>query len=68
MQIKQAIQERSRPLCITQMQSHTGFPASLANENEEIDQLLIENVFEVSELRSNHHVNSKDLKKKISIT
>ncbi|MEJ1274732.1 amelotin [Cricetulus griseus] len=50
------------------IRSHTGLPGPLAQGNDEIDRLLIDTVLEVSEFHKKHHVNSKDLKKDISIT
>lgn len=47
---------------ITHICFHTGLPDSLAQENEETNQLLIENVLEASKFYEKHPVNSKDLK------
>lgn len=40
----------------------------LAQENDEIDLLLIENELEASEFHEKHHINGKDLKNKNSTT
>lgn len=67
-QLQQKIRNRSYPLYITHIRSHTGLPGPLAQGNNEIDQLLIGSVLEASEFHKKHHVNSKGLKKEFSIT
>ena len=68
-QLQQAIRNQSYPLHIAHIQSHTGLPVLLAQGREEIDQLLIRDVLEVSNFHENHHVNiKKGLMKKLCIT
>lgn len=66
-QLQQKIRNRSYPLCITHIRSHTGVPGPLAQGNNEIDQLLIGSVLEASEFHKKHHVNSKGLKNSLSL-
>ena len=49
LQLKQKIRNRSDPLYITHIRSHTGLPGPLAQGDNEIDQLLIERVKEALE-------------------
>ena len=49
LQLKQKIRNRSDPLYITHIRSHTGLPGPLAQGDNEIDQLLIETVKEALE-------------------
>lgn len=67
-QLQQKIRNRSYPLYITHIRSHTGLPGPLTQGNNEIDQLLIGSVLDASEFHKKHHVNSKGLKKEFSIT
>lgn len=67
-QLQEKIRNRSYPLYITHIRSHTGLPGPLAQGNNEIDQLLIGSALEASEFHKKHHVNSKGLKKEFSIT
>ena len=53
---------------ITHIQYHMDLPDPLAQGNDEIDWLLIENMLKDSEFHKNHHVNSKGLKEEFSIT
>ena len=45
-----------------------GLPGPLAQDNVEVDQLLIGSMLQASEFCEKHHVNSNDLKKEFSIT
>ena len=45
-----------------------GLPGPLAQDNAEIDQLLIGSMLKASEFHKKHHINSKNLKKQFSIT
>ncbi|KAL6030018.1 hypothetical protein STEG23_006786 [Scotinomys teguina] len=67
-QLQDIIRNRKHPLYITHIRSHTGLPGPLAQDNDEIDKLLIGNVLEASEFHKKHHVNSKGLKRDFSIT
>ena len=49
LQLQQKIRNRSDPLYITHIRSHTGLPGPLAQGNNEIDQLLIRSVLLSSE-------------------
>ena len=49
LQLQQKIRNRSDPLYITHIRSHTGLPGPLAQGDNEIDQLLIERVKEALE-------------------
>jgi hypothetical protein len=40
-------------------------PGPLAQGNDKIDQLLVDNTIETSKFHEKHHVNEKGLKKKI---
>ncbi|MBV2133725.1 DDE-type integrase/transposase/recombinase [Pseudomonas sp. MAP12] len=68
LQLQETIRNRSNPIYITHIRSHTGLPGPLAQGNDEIDRLLIGSVLEASEFHKKHHVNSKGLKKDFSIT
>ncbi|MGE9714896.1 DDE-type integrase/transposase/recombinase [Escherichia coli] len=68
LQLQETIRNRSNPMYITHIRSHTGLPGPLAQGNDEIDRLLIGSVLEASEFHKKHHVNSKGLKKDFSIT
>ena len=48
-QLQQMIRNRTYPLYITHIRSHTGLPGPLAQGDNEIDQLLIETVKEALE-------------------
>ncbi|KAL6085603.1 hypothetical protein STEG23_025074 [Scotinomys teguina] len=67
-QLQDIIRNRKHPLYITHIRSHTGLPGPLAQGNDEIDKLLIGNVLEALEFHKKHHVNSKGLKRNVSIT
>ncbi|KAL6031193.1 hypothetical protein STEG23_024783, partial [Scotinomys teguina] len=67
-QLQDIIRNRKHPLYITHIRSHTGLPGPLAQDNDEIDKLLIGNVLEASEFHKKNHVNSKGLKRDFSIT
>ncbi|KAL6080845.1 hypothetical protein STEG23_037091, partial [Scotinomys teguina] len=67
-QLQDIIRNRKHPLYITHIRSHMGLPGHLAQDNDEIDKLLIGNVLEASEFHKKHHVNSKGLKRDFSIT
>ena len=72
LQLQQKIRNRSDPLYITHIRSHTGLPGPLAQGDNEIDHVLIESVLDTSKFQNqkthpNYHVNSKGLKKKFSI-
>ncbi|ERE69715.1 sorting nexin-6-like protein [Cricetulus griseus] len=67
LQLQETIRNRSNPIYITHIISHTGLPGPLAQGNDEIDRLLIGSVLEASEFHKKHHVNSKGLKKDFSI-
>ena len=49
LQLQQKIRNRSDPLYITHIRSHTGLPGPLAQGDNEIDQLLIERIKETLE-------------------
>ena len=49
LQLQQKIRNRSDPLYITHIRSHTGLPGPLAQGDNEIDQLLIERIKETFE-------------------
>ena len=68
LQLQETIRNRSNPIYITRIRSHTGLPGSLAQGNDEIYCLLIGSVLEASEFHKKHHVNTKGLKKDFSIT
>ena len=48
-QLQQMIRNRSYPLNITYIKSHTGLPGPLVQGNNDINQLLIGNILEASE-------------------
>lgn len=64
MQLQQTIRNRNHPLYVTHMQFHTGLPGPLAQGNDGMDQLLLGNMLEASNIHEKHRVNSKSLKKK----
>ena len=64
-QLQQAIRSRNYQLYITHIQSHTGLPGPMVQDNKEVNQLLIGDVFKASKFHEKHHVNEKGLKKKI---
>ena len=66
--VQDIIRNRLCPMYITHIQSHTGQPGPLAQDNAEIDQLLIGSMMQASEFHKKHHVKSKGLKKEFSIT
>lgn len=55
-QLQQIIKNRKHPLYITHTRSHTGILGSLAQGNDENDQLLAGNVLEASEFQKKHRV------------
>lgn len=48
-QLQQVIRNKNHPLNFTHIRFHTGLPVSLAQGDDEIDQLLLESVLEASE-------------------
>jgi hypothetical protein len=61
-QLQQVIRTRNYPLYVTHTRSHTGLPGSLAQGNDDSDQLFIRHVLEASESHKKCHVTSKGLK------
>ena len=66
--IQQMIRNRSTDYIQHTENSPTGLPGPLSQGNNKIDQLLIGSVLEALKFHENYHVNSKDLKKELSIT
>ena len=67
-QVQDMIRNRLCPMYITRIRSHMCLPGPLAQDNAEIDQLLIGNLLKASEIYKKNHVNRKGLKKEFSIT
>ena len=58
-QVQEIVRNRNHPLYTTHIRSHTCLPGPLAQGNDEINQLLIENVLEASEFHKNMMLTEK---------
>ena len=61
-QLQQAMRSGNYALYITHIWSHTGLPGPMVQDNKEVNQLLIGDVFKASKFHEKH-VNGKSLKK-----